>query len=119
MSRVKKILFAGSVLLSLEFLSLTVSINQSLARSNHYVPALLIVVPSIDARAVRLNSPVKKTGKFAFDKDGEATPDSECSLGTTKPAQMFFRSRAAAPACFKVVVTPKVSRCISKSVLNL
>jgi hypothetical protein len=119
MSRVKKILVAASVLLGLEFLSLAVFLGTSLAGSNHYVPALMPAVRFIDAGPVRLDLPVKNAGSFAFECDGETTPDPGCFLPGTKPARVFFRSHAAAPACFKVVLTPKISRCISKSVLIL
>ncbi len=119
MARVKKIWVAGSVLLSLEVLSLAVLLGTGFACCDQVGPALLTAVPSVNTSAVRLDLPVKNADSFIFEKDGETTPDSGCLLAGTKPAQVFFRSHAASPACFKVVFTPKVSRCISKSVLNL
>jgi hypothetical protein len=115
----KKTFIAGSVLLSLEFLSLAVFIGRSFAWSHPYGPALLTAMPSINARPVGLDSAAKGDGSSALEKDGETTSDSGCFLAATHATQLFLRSPAVVPACFKLIITPKVSRCIFKSVLNL
>jgi hypothetical protein len=119
MSRVKKTLFLGSVLLSLEFLSLGFFINWTFAWSNQHVPPLLTAIPLVDASPARLDSPAKTDGSFVLEKDGEMTPRSGGFLTTLEAAQVFSRSLVVVPFSFRIVLTPKVSRYISKSVLNL
>jgi hypothetical protein len=119
MSRVKKTLFLGSVLLSLEFLSLGFFINQTLAWSNQYVRPLLTAIPPVNASPVRLDSPAKTDGSFVLEKNGEITPRSGGFAATIEPAQVFRRSLVVVPFSFRIILTPKVSRYISKSVLNL
>lgn len=119
MARIKKTLFAGSVLLGLEVLSLAVFIAGSFAWSHRHVPALLSAITPVDATPVRLHSPAKRDGGIVLEKDGETAPDSGCLFAATESARLFFRSPAAVPACLRTIFTPKVSRFISKSVLNL
>jgi hypothetical protein len=119
MSRVKKTLFLGSVLLSLEFLSLGFFINLTFAWSNKHVPPQLTAIPLVDVSPVRLDSPAKPDGSFVLEKDGEITPRSGGFLTTIEPAQVFPRSIVAVPFSFRIILTPKVSRYISKSVLIL
>ena len=119
MSREKKRLAVLAVLLSLEFLSLGFFINRTFAWSNQHVPLLLAAIPLVDASPVRLDSPVKTDGSFVLEKDGEITPRSEGFLTTIEPAQVFLRSIVAVPFSFRIILTPKVSRYISKSVLIL
>jgi len=119
MSRLKKTLFVGSVLLSLEFLSLGFFITRTFAWTNQHVPPLLTAVPPVDAGPVRLDSPAKTDGSFVLEKDGEITPRSGGFLTTIEPAQVFLRSLVVVPFFFRIILTPKVSRYISKSVLNL
>lgn len=120
MSPVKKTLSLGSVYLGLEFLVLAVSATPGFPWSNQPVPALLTAVQSFDAPSSRLNLPAKDGGRVDSDKNAETTTDVGCFFAANhKPAQVFFRGAAVVPACFKVILTPKVSRCISKSVLDL
>jgi hypothetical protein len=119
MSRVKKILFLGSVLLSLEFLSLGFFINLTFAWSNQHVPPLLTAIPLVGASPVRLDAPAKTDGSFVLEKDGEITPRSGGFLTTIEPAQVFLRNFVVVPFSFRIILTPKVSRYIFKSVLNL
>jgi hypothetical protein len=119
MSRVKKTLFLGSVLLSLEFLSLGFFINRTFAWSNQHVPPLLTAIPSVDGSPIRLASPAKTDGSFVLEKDGEMTPRSGGFAATIEAAQVFRRSFVVVPFSFRIILTPKVSRYISKSVLNL
>lgn len=119
MSRVKKILFVGSVLLSLEFLSPGFFIYRTFAWSNQHVPPLLTAIPLGGASPIRLESPAKTDGSFVLEKDGEITPRSRGFLTTIEPAQVFLRNFVVVPFPFRIILTPKVSRYISKSVLNL
>ena|SRR5713226_9597756 len=119
MSRVKKTLFLGSVLLSLEFLSLGFFINRTFAWTNQHVPPLLTAIPLVDASPVRIHAPAKTDGSFVLEKDGEIMPRSGGFLTTLEPAQVFSRSLVVVPFSFRIILTPKVSRYISKSVLNL
>jgi hypothetical protein len=119
MRRVKKTLSLGSVFLGLEFLALAVFGSPSFAWTNQHFSALLSAIRSLHVPTVRLDSPVKNDGSNLFEKDVKTTPDSGLFLAATERAQAFLRIAIVAPACFKVILTPKVSRCISKSVLNL
>jgi hypothetical protein len=119
MSRLKKTLFVGSVLLSLEFLSLGFFINRTFAWGNQHVPSLLTATPPVDASPVRLDSPAKTDASFVLEKDGEITPRSGGFLTTIERAQVFLRSVVVVPFSFRIILTPKVSRYIFKSVLNL
>ena len=119
MLRVKKPLFLGSVLLSLEFLSLGFFINLTFAWSNQHVPPLVTAMPLVDASPVRLASPAKTDGNLVLETDGEITPRSGGFLTTIAPAQVLLRSIVAVPFSFRIILTPKVSRYISKSVLIL
>jgi hypothetical protein len=113
---VKKLLFVGSFLLSVEFLSLGFFINLTFAWINQHVSPLLTPV---DARPVRFDSPANTDGRFIFKKVGEITPRSGGFLTTTEPAQVFLRNRVIIPYSFRIIITPKVSRYIAKSVFNL
>jgi len=119
MSRVKKTLFVGSVLLSLEFLSLGFFIIRTFAWSNRHGPPLGTTTRPVDVSPVRLDSPAKTNGSFVLENDGEITARSEGFLTAIEPAQVFLRSIVAVPFYFRIILTPKVSRYISKSVLIL
>jgi hypothetical protein len=119
MSRVKKILFVGSVLLSLEFLSLGFFIYRTFACSNQHVSPLLTANPPVDASPVRLDAPAKTDGSFVLETYDDPTPRSRGFLTTIEPAQVFLRNFVVVPFSFRIILTPKVPRYISKSVLNL
>jgi hypothetical protein len=119
MSRVKKTLFLGSVLLSLEFLSLGFFINRTFAWSNPHVQARLTAIASGVGSPVRLDAPNKTDDRLGLEKDGETTPRSGGFATTIEPAQVFLRSVVVVPFYFRIHLAPKVSRYLSKSVLNL
>jgi hypothetical protein len=119
MSYVKKLLFVGSFLLSVEFLSLGFFINLTFAWINHHVSPLLTAILPVDASPVRFDSPANTDGRFIAKKDREITPRSGGFLTTTEPAQVFLRNRVIIPYSFRIIITPKVSRYIAKSVFNL
>jgi hypothetical protein len=119
MSRVKKILFAASVLLSLQFLSLGFFINRTFAWSRQHVPPLLNTALQIDATAAKLDSPPKTHSRFVLERSGELTPRSEGFL-TAKETAGVSRPRLVVIApCFRNILAPKVSRYIAKSVRNI
>ena len=118
MSRVKKKLSVLSVLLSLEFLSLGVFINGTFSSSNQQPPPSLKAASHMDGKAVKLYSPAKTEGRFV-EKYGELTPRSGDFLTAKKNAGVSLRSFIVVPLFFSINLAPKVSRYISKSVLNL
>ena len=119
MSYVKKTLFVGSVLLSLEFLSLGFFIDLTFAWITQQGSSLLTAVLPVGPSPVKLDSPAKTDRSFVLEKDGEMKPRSGGFLTTTEPVQLFLRSIVILPFSFRIIITPKVSRYISKSVLNL
>jgi hypothetical protein len=119
MLRVKKKLSIFSVLLSLEFLSLGLVTNGAFSWSPQHVPALLKAASHASARLVGLDCSAKTDDSFVFDGDDESKQRSEMFLTAIEPAQVFPRRIVVAPLFLKTILTPKVSRYISKSVLNL
>jgi hypothetical protein len=119
MSRVKQKLSVLSVLFSVEFLSLGVFTIGTFSWSTQHVPPLLEAASHAHARAVKLDSPPETDGRFVLESDGEPKAPSATFLTTNDPAQVFLRSFVVVPLFFRIILTPKVSRYISKSVLNL
>ena len=120
MSRAKKTLFVGSVLFGLEFLTLAVVFGRISAWSHQRLSALpKTAAPSVDAPPVGVNAPAHSDGSVVLATFGESTPDLGRLFAITERAPLFFQSRPAVPACFKLVLAPKVSRHIFKSVLNI
>jgi len=119
MSRVKNTLFAGAVLLSLEFLSLGFFINRTFAWSSQHVPPLLKTDPQIDATAAKLVSLPQTHSRFVLERSGELTPRSGGFLTAKETAGVSRRSFVVVPLFFRIILAPKVSRYISKSVLNI
>jgi hypothetical protein len=119
MSHVKKKLSVLSVLFGLEFLSVGFFTNGTFSWITHPVPPLPKAVSHAHARAVKLDSPAETDGRFVLESDGEPKPRSATFLTTNDPAQVFLRSFVVVPFFFRIILTPKVSRYISKSVLNL
>jgi len=119
MSRVKKQLSALSVLFSLEFLSLGFFANGTFSWSTQHVLPLLKVASHTDAGAVTLDSPAKPDGRFVFESSGEPTSSSGVFLTAKENVGTSLRSFVVSPLFFRSILAPKVSRYISKSVLNL
>jgi hypothetical protein len=119
MSRVKKTLVAGSVLLSLEFLCLGFFINRTFAWITQHVPPLLKAAPLIDASAAKLDSPAKTDCGFVSKEHGEPTPPSRVFLTAKENAAVSLRNFIVVPLFFRITLAPKVSRYIFKSVLNI
>jgi len=117
MSRVKKKLAALAVLFTLEFLSLGLCTNGSFSFSNQYI----LVATQTDATTVKLASPAKaKTDDvFVSGSNGEPTSRSGAFLTAKESLEISARSFVASPLFCRIILAPKVSRYISKSVLNL
>jgi hypothetical protein len=119
MFRVKKQLFALSVLFSLEFLTLGFFANGTFSWRTQHVLPLLKVASHTDAGAVTLDSPAKTDGGFLLERYGELTPRSGGFLAAKPNVGISLRSFGVSPLFFRNILAPKVSRYISKSVLNL
>ena len=119
MSRAKKTLFVLSALFSLEFLSLGFFTNGIFSWTARHVPPLLNAASHTNARAVKLDSPVRTDGRFVFEKYGELTPRSAGFLTAKENAEFRLRSVMVVPLRFRIILAPKVSRYIAKSVLNI
>jgi hypothetical protein len=115
MSRVKKKLAALAVLFTLEFLSLGLCTNGSFSWSNQYI----LAATQTDATTVKLGSPAETDDVFVFGSYGEPTPRSGIFLTAKQSLGMSARSFFASPFFCRIILAPKVSRYISKSVLNL
>jgi hypothetical protein len=110
MSYVKKTLFVGSVLLSLEFLSLGFFINLTFAWiTQQGSSSLLTAVLPVDSSSVRLDSP-DKTGAFVLARLPIDASLRRC-LTTAEPAQLFLRSIVIMPFSFRIILTPKFLAC--------
>ncbi len=118
MSRVKKTALALSVLFSLEFLFLGLFTNGT-SWTNQYVPPLLKMALYADASAVKLDSPAKTDGGFVLERYGELTPRLGDCLAVKETAEVFLQSFIVVPLSFRIILAPKVSRYLSKSVLIL
>jgi hypothetical protein len=119
MSRVKKKLVALSALFALEFLSLGFFTNGTFSWGTYYVPRRLKATLYAHARAAKLDSPAKADGGFALESSGEPTPSSEVFLTAKENVGISHRSFVVSPLFFQIILAPKVSRYISKSVLIL
>jgi len=117
MSRVKKQLSALSVLLGLEFLSLGLFTHGTFSWANQHVPPLLKAASHIDFRVVELYA--KTDGGLVLESNGEPTPRSAVFLTAKKILGISVPSVVVSPLFFRIILTPKVPRYISKSVLNL
>jgi hypothetical protein len=119
MSRVKKTALALSVLFSLEFLFLGLFADGTFSRTNQHVSPLLKKSVLTGAGTVKLDSPTKTDGGFVLERNGELTPRSGGFLAAKENVGISFRSFVVSPLFFRITLAPKVSRYISKSVLNL
>jgi hypothetical protein len=119
MSRVKKKIFALSVLLALEFMPLGFFTNGTFSWGTHYVPRRLNATWHAHANAAKLDSLAKPDGGFALDSSGEPIPSSAVFLTAKENIGISHRGFFVSPLLFKIILAPKVSRYISKSVLLL
>jgi hypothetical protein len=119
MSRIKKTPLALAVLFALEFLSLGLFANGTFFWTNQYAPPLLKVASHADASAGKLGSAAKTDGGFIFESSGEPIPSLGVFLTAKENVGISHRSFVVSPLFFKIILAPKVSRYISKSVLIL
>jgi len=119
MSRAKKQLVALSALFALEFLSLGFFTKGTFSWDTHYVPRLPKAILYAHARAAKLDSPAKADDGFVLESSGEPTPSSGVFLTAKENIGISHRSFVVSPLFFQIILAPKVSRYISKSVLIL
>ena len=110
---------ALAVLFSLEFLSLGLFTNGTFSWTDQYVPPLLKAVSHTDAGVVKLDSRRNLMALSFLRGIGELTPRSSGFLVTKEPAEVFLQSFIVVPLFFRIILAPKVSRYLSKSVLVL
>ena len=115
MSRVKKKLAALAVLFSLEFLSLSLFTSGTFSWTNQLIPAAV----DTDVSTLELDSPVKTDGGVVLETNGEPTSQSAAFFIVTENSGIFIRNFVFGRLFFRITLAPKVSRYISKSVLNL
>ena len=116
---VKKQLSALSVLFSLEFLSLGFLANGIFPWSTQQVLPLLKAAAHADAGAVTLDSLAKPDGCLVFESSCKPTFPSGVFLTAKETVGISLRNFVVSPLFFGYILAPKVSRYISKSVLNL
>jgi len=119
MSCVKTILLAALVLLSVEFLSLSLFANGIFARTAQPISPLLRTAPHDDASAAQIDFPATTAVRFVLEMYGELTPRSGDFLTAKENAGVSPRNVIVVPYLFTMIFAPKVSRYISKSVLNI
>jgi hypothetical protein len=119
MSCVKTILLAALVLLSLEFLSPSLFTNRIFARTAQPIPPLLKAASHDDGSAAKIDFPATTAARFVLEMYGELTPRSGVFLTAKENAGVSPRSVIVVPHFFTMIFAPKVSRHISKSVLNI
>ena len=109
MSRVNKKIAALAVLFGLEFLSLGLFTNGTFSWTDRQNNA-----PHSDVWVVNLAA--KTTDGFGY---GEPTPQSEVFFTAKENLGIAVPRFVVSPLFFRIILTPKVPRYISKSVLNL
>jgi hypothetical protein len=114
---VKKIFIAGAVLLVFEFLCSGSFNSRSFAGSNPHLTARPIMITSGGATPAVLESPAKGDDGSVVTSDGD-TGCPGCFAAASGCAQVLLRDQRV-PVRLSQILTPKVSRYISKSVLIL
>jgi hypothetical protein len=114
MSHVKNRLAALAVLVGIELLSLGLFTSETSWSNQHTLAGA-----QSDGGSVKLGSPAKTDDGFVFGSYGEPTPRSGVFLTAKEKPGIFVRSFGVSPPLFQIILAPKVSRYISKSVLNL
>ena len=117
MSRVNKKIAALAVLFSLEFLSLGLFTNGTFSWTDQHIPPRQNNAPHSDVWVVNLAA--KTTDGFVDEGYGEPTPQSEVFFTAKENLGIAVPRFVVSPLFFRIILTPKVPRYISKSVLNL
>ena len=119
MSRLKKKLVALAVVFSVGFLSLGFFANGAFSRAAEHVLSPLNTTSHANLSAIKLASLAKTAGCFVFKEYDELTPRSGNFLAAKETAQFSLRRYTVVPFRFRIILAPRVSRYISKSVLNI
>ncbi|HYA27225.1 MAG TPA: hypothetical protein VEI95_00300 [Acidobacteriota bacterium] len=119
MSRTKKILFVVSFLISAEFFSLPFITQGTFSWTTQHNPSRLKAAAHADANTVELASPAKTDGRSVLEMSDELSPRSGGFLTAKANAEFRFSGSTAMPHRFRTHFAPKVSRYITKSVLNI
>jgi hypothetical protein len=119
MSRTKKILFVVSVLFSGDFLCRPFLTYGTFSWTIQHIPPLLKAGSDVDAQLLKLDSPAKTDHRFALEMSDPLTSRSGDVLTAKANAEFPFTRSIAVPHRFRVILAPKVSRYIVKSVLNI
>ena len=115
---VTKKLYMLSVVFGLAFLSVGFT-NWTFFWSTQHVPRQLKAASHTDASAAKLDWPVKTDDRLVLERYYEPTPRAADFLTAKENTGVSLRSFAVAPGFFRIISAPKVSRYISKSVLNI
>jgi len=115
MSRVKKKLVALAVLFSFEFLSLSLFTGGTFSWTKQHIPAAV----ETGAGVFKLDSPATTDGGLVRESYGEPTSRPAGFFIVTENLGIFIRSFVVRSLFFRIALAPKLSRFISKSVLNL
>jgi len=121
MSRVNKQLSTLPVLFSLGLLSLGFFTPGTFSWTTEHVlvPRLLNATSRTDASVAQSYSQAKAGGRIDLTADDEPTPCSGKFLTARVIWQVSVISFVIVPLRFRIIFAPKVSRYISKSVLNI
>ena len=119
MSHETKILLASLVLLSLQFLSHGLFANGAFSRATQAMPPVLKSVTHANAGRAKSAFPAGTAGRSLLDTSGERTPRPAGFLKAKENAGILPRSFIAVGSFLAMTLAPKVSRYISKSVLNI
>jgi hypothetical protein len=106
-------------LVGFEFLFLGLFTNGTFSWTGQYVPILIKEALHTDAGGVKLDSPAKPDGGCVIERYGELTSGSGSFLAAKETAEVFLRNFIVLPLSLRIVLAPKVSRYIFKSVLIL
>lgn len=117
MSNVKKVLCAALALLILEYLSLGVSIDAAFSRTPQPIAPVLQAASPIDGSAAKFESHAKSV-PFVLEMYGEPTPRSPACLTVKETVAVSPRRFIFVPP-LRFILAPKVSRYLTKSVLNI
>ena len=118
MSRLKEKLVALAVVFSVGFLSLGFFANRAFSRAAEHVLSPLNTSHA-NLSAIKLASLAKTAGCFVLKEYDELTPRSGNFLTAKETAQFSLRRYTVVPFRFRIILAPRVSRYISKSVLNI
>ncbi len=116
---VKKTLFVLLVLFGLEFLFLGVFTNGVFSWTVRHVAPLLKGAPRTPESTVKLKFPANTIRCCDLEGYTEATSRSARFLTANENAEYSLKNLTVVPLCFRINLAPKVSRYISKSVLNI